>query len=251
MVASQGAKSHDPIRVTSQSESPRKLQFDEGDHRVNCSGWARTRFALAAISLMAAGEVSAQDVSGNPNFPIIVTDDQGYADLSAYKHHVKDITTPNMDRLAARGVLFSEAYVTAPVCSPSHAGWNTGQYQHRWDPKSGWRLGLPEGVPNIAHSKPDSVIRDGDWKFLRFYEDGREELYNLKDDIGESKNLIASIPKKATELKINQDVVLKSHDATIRTAVPAKSVRPPGRRKPRSISQPTPKPNLSRLHLIT
>ena len=49
----------------------------------------------------------------------------------------------------------------------------------------------PVGVPHIAHSKPGSVIRDGDWKYLRFYEDGREELYNLKDDIGETNNLAA------------------------------------------------------------
>ena len=54
---------------------------------------------------------------------------------------------------------------------------------------------VPVGVPHIGHSKPGSVIRSGNWKFLRFYEDGREELYNLKDDIGETKNLAASMPK--------------------------------------------------------
>ena len=71
-----------------------------------------------------------------PNFLIIVTDDQGYGDLTAFKHHAPDVRTPNMDRLAERGVLFSQAYVTAPVCSPSRAGWNTGRHQVRWDPKS-------------------------------------------------------------------------------------------------------------------
>lgn len=84
----------------------------------------------------------------------------------------------------------------------------------------------PVGVPHIAHSKPGSVIRSGDWKFLRFYEDGREELYNLKNDIGETKNLVASMPKKAAELKAQLDAALKTHGATIPTSVPAKPSRP-------------------------
>jgi arylsulfatase A-like enzyme len=85
-----------------------------------------------------------------PNILIIVTDDQGYADLSAYSHHAGDVQTPNMDRLAQNGVLFTQAYVTAPVCSPSRAGWNTGRYQQRWDPKTSWNPGLPDSVKTLA-----------------------------------------------------------------------------------------------------
>ncbi len=91
----------------------------------------------------------------------------------------------------------------------------------------------PVGVPHIAHSKPGSVIRDGDWKFLRFYEDGREEVYNLKQDVGESTNLLASMPEKAAKLKAQLDAVLKAHDATIPIAVRAKPSRP-ARKKKRS-----------------
>jgi arylsulfatase A-like enzyme len=90
------------------------------------------------------------DKRAQPNIIVIVTDDQGYADLSAYAHSAPDVRTPNMDRLAARGVLFTEAYATAPVCSPSRAGWNTGRHQVRWDPKSGFNCGLPDGVPTLA-----------------------------------------------------------------------------------------------------
>ncbi len=104
---------------------------------------------IAAITLLFASwaKGTEQDL---PNLLIIVTDDQGYADLSAFKHHAPDVHTPNMNRLAARGVLFTEAYVTAPVCSPSRAGWNTGRYQARWDPESSWSPGCPETIPNIA-----------------------------------------------------------------------------------------------------
>ena len=80
----------------------------------------------------------------------------------------------------------------------------------------------PVGVPHIAHSHPGSVIREGDWKYLRFYADGREELYNLKDDIGETKNLLAAMPEKAAEMKAQLDATLKAHDAIIPIAVPAK-----------------------------
>jgi arylsulfatase A-like enzyme len=105
---------------------------------------------ICAIAAFLKFSCAATDPGSRPNFLIIVTDDQGYADLSAYEHHAPDVQTPNMDRLAAQGILFTEAYVTAPVCSPSRAGWNTGQYQQRWDPESGWDPGLPEDAPNIA-----------------------------------------------------------------------------------------------------
>jgi arylsulfatase A-like enzyme len=85
-----------------------------------------------------------------PNIVIIITDDQGYADLSASPGHAKDIHTPNMDRLANGGMLCTQSYVAAPVCSPSRAGWNTGLYQQRWDPKSGWNPGVPENVKTVA-----------------------------------------------------------------------------------------------------
>lgn len=85
-----------------------------------------------------------------PNIIIILSDDQGYGDLSAYPHSRPDIHTPNMDRIANGGVLFTQAYVTAPVCSASRSGWTTGRYQHEWDPASGWTPGLPDEVPHLA-----------------------------------------------------------------------------------------------------
>ncbi len=65
-----------------------------------------------------------------PNIILIFTDDAGYADFgfqgnTTYK-------TPNIDRIAKNGVRFSNAYVTASVCSPSRAGLLTGRYQQRF-----------------------------------------------------------------------------------------------------------------------
>jgi arylsulfatase A-like enzyme len=49
-------------------------------------------------------------------------------------------------------------------------------------------------------TRPGSVILDGDWKLHENFEDGSIELYNLKDDIGERKNLVNENPEKAAEL---------------------------------------------------
>ena len=48
---------------------------------------------------------------------------------------------------------------------------------------------------------PVSTIQSGDWKLMEFLEDGRLELYNLKDDLSEKKNLASQMPEKAGELK--------------------------------------------------
>jgi arylsulfatase A-like enzyme len=63
-----------------------------------------------------------------PNVILILADDLGYGDLGSYGC---EIPTPNMDRLAAQGVRFTQAYVASPVCSPSRVAITTGQYPSR------------------------------------------------------------------------------------------------------------------------
>jgi len=66
-----------------------------------------------------------------PNIILIVVDDQGYADMSC-TGLAADVHTPNIDKLAADGVRFTQAYATSPICSPSRAGIITGCYHERW-----------------------------------------------------------------------------------------------------------------------
>lgn len=54
---------------------------------------------------------------------------------------------------------------------------------------------------NQWRTTPCGVIRDGDWKLIEYFEDGRLELYNLADDLGETKNLADSEPERATEMR--------------------------------------------------
>ncbi len=58
-------------------------------------------------------------------------------------------------------------------------------------------LGAGQGT---WRTTPAGAIRAGDWKLLEFFEDGRLELYNLRDDLGERNNLAAKMPEKAKEL---------------------------------------------------
>jgi arylsulfatase A-like enzyme len=53
---------------------------------------------------------------------------------------------------------------------------------------------------HLFRTRPCSVIRHGDWKLHEYFEDGALELYNLRDDIGETKNLAKSNPAKTQEL---------------------------------------------------
>lgn len=65
-----------------------------------------------------------------PNLIVILTDDQGYADVGF--NGCEDIPTPNIDRIAAEGARCSNGYVTYAVCGPSRAGLITGRYQDRF-----------------------------------------------------------------------------------------------------------------------
>lgn len=87
----------------------------------------------------ALGQESSAQSSGEtpPNVLLILADDLGSLDLNCYG--AKDLQTPNLDRLARRGVRFTQFYAAAPVCSPSRAALLTG--------KTNLGAGLPGNVP--------------------------------------------------------------------------------------------------------
>jgi arylsulfatase A-like enzyme len=71
-----------------------------------------------------------------PNIIFIMADDLGYADLSCYGR--RDFTTPNIDRIAERGLRLTQGYANSAVCSATRLALITGRYQYRL------RLGLEE-----------------------------------------------------------------------------------------------------------
>jgi arylsulfatase A-like enzyme len=64
-----------------------------------------------------------------PNIIIIMADDMGYGDLSCYGSTL--INTPNLDKMAAEGIKFTDFHSNGPVCSPTRAAILTGKYQQR------------------------------------------------------------------------------------------------------------------------
>lgn len=82
--------------------------------------YSRYHLTSLVLSLMLTTAVARQ-----PNVIIIFTDDQGSVDMNAYG--ADDLCTPHMDRLARRGVRFTQFYAAAPVCSPSRVGLLTGR----------------------------------------------------------------------------------------------------------------------------
>ncbi|MCS6243279.1 MAG: sulfatase [Opitutus sp.] len=72
--------------------------------------------------------------------------------------------------------------------------------------------------PGLWRSLPVSLVQMGDWKLMEFLEDGHLELYNLKDDLGETKNLAATNPEKAKELHERLIAWRKSTNAPMPTS---------------------------------
>src|SRR5581483_8530826 len=67
---------------------------------------------------------------------------------------------------------------------------------------------------------PYGAVRHGDWRFVEFYEDGRGELYNLKDDPMEKVNLATKMPEKAAELRARLAAWRKAVNAQMPTPNP-------------------------------
>jgi len=98
-------------------------------------GMSRRQFLLrlaggaGALALGPGLLRAAAQQQRKPNFIIIFTDDQGYQDLGCFGSPL--IKTPNIDRMAAEGMKFTDFYVAAAVCSPSRAALLTGCYPAR------------------------------------------------------------------------------------------------------------------------
>jgi len=90
---------------------------------------ARLVLLAAAVSTACSSTTVLAAGSRRPNILLIVADDLGYGDLGCYGR--KDVRTPNLDRLAAEGVRFTQCYANGPECTPTRTAFLTGRYQQR------------------------------------------------------------------------------------------------------------------------
>lgn len=83
-----------------------------------------------------------------PNFVFILADDLGYADLGCYGGRASPSCSPNLDRMAADGLRFTDGYANSSVCSPSRFALITGRWQYRL------RGGADEPVASRVRGNP-------------------------------------------------------------------------------------------------
>lgn len=131
-----------------------------------------------------------------PNIVLFMVDDMGWQDTSVpfwTQRTPLNATyeTPNMERLARQGMLFTQAYAS-PISSPSRCSLLTGTNAARqrtfiWNYPHVWGNRGPSIDNNCA-------IREGDWKLIYYYKTGQKELYNIRHDISEQHDLSATHP---------------------------------------------------------
>ena len=114
------------------------------------------------VSTVAALSGQRQAPARAPNVILIITDDVGYGDIGSYG--APDIKTPNIDRLAAAGVRFTDFYANGSSCSPTRAGLISGRYQSRYGidmPLASAGPDLLRGLPVDGHSLPQLLRNNG------------------------------------------------------------------------------------------
>jgi arylsulfatase A len=96
-------------------------------------------FLLATLATITALTSFATE-SRPPNIVIFLADDFGYGCVNSYGADERLVRTPHIDRLAAQGTRFTNAYTTGSVCSPTRYAMLTGEYS--------WRTAMKRGVVN-------------------------------------------------------------------------------------------------------
>jgi arylsulfatase A len=114
-----------------------------------------TVLAVGLTSVFIGCSKEKDDIQQPPNIVFILADDMGCAQLGCYGSNYYQ--TPNIDRLASEGMLFTNAYAAAAVCSPTRASIMTGKYPAR--------LHLTDFI--AGNNRNDYPLRQPDWqKFL-------------------------------------------------------------------------------------
>ncbi len=94
-------------------------------------------WAVAAITMLLGCKTRPEFKNAKPNIVIVYTDDQGCGDVSALNPDAK-FKTPNIDKLANEGIVFTDGHSSDGVCTPSRYTLLTGRYS--------WRTSLKKGV---------------------------------------------------------------------------------------------------------
>ena len=135
--------------------------------------------------------ISAHRENPLPNIVFILADDLGYGDLSCYGQ--KKFSTPNIDRLAAEGMLFTQHYTGCTVSAPSRSSLMTGQHTGHtpirgntgWEPEGNWPLkGSSVTIAEILKSKGYITGAFGKWGLGYIKTEGDPNLQGFDEFFG-------------------------------------------------------------------
>lgn len=129
--------------------------------RKPCFRALRTGILFACAAGVALGTVprlaAAAPANAAPNIVVILADDLGWADLACYGGDLHE--TPHLDRLARQGIRFTDAYSSAPICSPTRAALLTGRHPARLN-YTIWREAAVTGPQRDKPLTPPVSIAD-------------------------------------------------------------------------------------------
>src|SRR6185312_10828596 len=121
-----------------------------------------------SLSLLSALLLSATIIAQQrPNIVFILSDDHAYQAISAYGSGLNH--TPNIDRLANEGILFTHAFVNNSLCAPSRAAILTGKYSHLNGIRGNRNLvfdGSQETFPKLLHQSGYQTAMIGKWHLI-------------------------------------------------------------------------------------
>jgi len=165
-------------------------------------------YTLCIIALF-SGNLHAK-----PNIVILFADDAGYMDFGFTG--TDDLKTPRIDQLASEGVICTQGYVTASVCSPSRAGLLTGRYQQRFGHETNLR-GKDVGLPISERTIADRLRKHG-YKTCaigKWHLGGNEEQHPLSRGFDEFHGFLLGSRtyfSKAKKDKIDQQSLMNGRE---------------------------------------
>src|SRR5512135_1799006 len=106
-------------------------------------------FAVAIALAMAAGPADAQTTGKKPNILVIMGDDVGWFNIGAYHRGIMSGKTPNLDKLASQGMMFTDYYAEAS-CTAGRANFITGELPIRTGLTTVGQAGADVGIPDQA-----------------------------------------------------------------------------------------------------
>ncbi len=145
--------------------TPKSAELTADTETSSCSEGVNKGTLLAMTAPAAAGAVAkTQETGKKPNIVVIMGDDVGIWNIGAYHRGMMAGRTPNLDRLASQGLLFTDYYAEAS-CTAGRANFITGQLPIRTGlttvGQAGSPVGLPAQAPTIATVAQGYGLRHG------------------------------------------------------------------------------------------